>query len=204
MLGAILRLAKYTVLVVATVVLVLAAGIATGAVPSGLLPVGQLADQLGHDYLVVAPVAALGVVIALVLAYHGRVTKIDQIGTPNAEEVEDVPVPGDDFDALVEDADGFAFRKATRKSRKEIKERLRRAAVAVLVNEGCSKPEARDRVEDGSWTSSSYAASLLGGRSAPAPPLTSLVPFGSSTFEKSVHRTVEEICSRSDVEEGEV
>lgn len=196
-----LRVAKYLTLVAAAIVLLVAVGIVTGAIPGGVLPVGQLEDQLGYDYLVVAPVAALGVLVALVLAYHGRVSSIQQIGTPNAEDVEDVPVPGDDFDALVEEAEGFAFRKSTRESRKEIKERLRRAAVAVLVKEGDSKPEAREKVESGSWTSSSYAASLLGGRGAPAPPLTSLVPFGSSTFEKSVNRTIEEIWSRSDVEE---
>lgn len=200
-LGAILRVAKYLTLVVGAAVLLLAAGIVTGAVPGGLLPIEQLESQLGYDYLVVAPVAALGVLFALVLAYHGRVTKIQQVGTPNAEDVEDVPVVGDDFDALLEEAEGFAFRKSTRESRNEIKERLSRAAVAVLVKEGHSKPEAREKVENGSWTGSSYAASLLGGRGAPAPPLTSLVPFGSSTFEKSVNRTVDEIWSRSDVEE---
>ncbi len=200
-LRAILRIAKYLTLVTGAVVLLLAAGMATGAMSGGFLPIGQLQNQLEYDYLVVAPVAALGVFVALVLAYHGRVTKIQQVGTPNAEDVEDVPVPGDDFDALIEEAEGFAFRKSTRESRKEIKERLRGAAVAVMVKEGLSKPEARERIESGSWTSSSYAASLLGGRGAPAPPLTSLVPFGSSTFEKSVNRTIEEIWSRSDVEE---
>lgn len=200
-LRAILRIAKYLTLVTGAVVLLLAAGMATGAISGGFLPIGQLQNQLEYDYLVVAPVAALGVFVALVLAYHGRVTKIQQVGTPNAEDVEDVPVPGDDFDALIEEAEGFAFRKSTRESRKEIKERLRGAAVAVMVKEGLSKPEARDRIESGSWTSSSYAASLLGGRGAPAPPLTSLVPFGSSTFEKSVNRTIEEIWGRSDVEE---
>lgn len=200
-LRAILRIAKYLTLVTGAVVLLLAAGMATGAISGGFLPIGQLQNQLEYDYLVVAPVAALGVFVALVLAYHGRVTKIQQVGTPNAEDVEDVPVPGDDFDALIEEAEGFAFRKSTRESRNEIKERLRGAAVAVMVKEGLSKPEARDRIESGSWTSSSYAASLLGGRGAPAPPLTSLVPFGSSTFEKSVNRTIEEIWGRSDVEE---
>ncbi len=195
-----LRGLKYTLLVAGALVLALAAGIVTGALPGGLIPVGQLEQELGYDYLVVAPVAAFGVLIALLLSYHGRVTKINQIGTPNAEEVEDVPAPGDDFDALVQKAEGFAFRKKTRESRDEIKERLTKAAVAVLVDEGYTKPEAREKIEDGSWTSSKYAASLLGGRSAPAPPITSLVPFGSSTFEKSVKRTVDEICSRSDVE----
>lgn len=200
-LRAILRIAKYLTLVTGAVVLLLAAGMATGAISGGFLPIGQLQEQLGYDYLVVAPVAGLGVLVALVLAYHGRVAKIQQVGTPNAEDIEDVPVPGDDFDALIEEAEGFAFRKSTRESRNEIKERLRGAAVAVMVKEGLSKPEAREKIESGSWTSSSYAASLLGGRGAPAPPITSLVPFGSSTFEKSVNRTIEEIWSRSDVEE---
>lgn len=202
-LGAILRGLKYITLLVATTVLLLAAAIVFGVVPGGVIPVATLEQQLQYDYLVVAPIAAVGVVLALALACHGRVTKINQIGTPNAEDVEDVPVPGDDFDTLVDEAEGFAFRKVNRRRRKEIKERLRGAAVAALVKEGHSKPEARKMVDDGSWTTSKYAASLLGGKASPSPPLTSLVPFGSSTFEKSVNATVEEIYSRTDLPEAE-
>ncbi|MFW5929076.1 MAG: DUF7269 family protein [Halobacteriota archaeon] len=189
------RVTKYVFLAVAAVVLVGGAALALLDVPSDVLPFQQLVRMVGHDYLVIVPVAGLGLLFALLFAYHGRTSKIQQAGTPDAEDVETVPVPGDDLDGLVDTAEGLAFRSRTREARGEVRERLRRAAVAVLVSQGNSGPEARSMVDSGSWTADKRAASAVGGDEAPPPPLSSYVPFGRSSYRRGVEAAINEIHS---------
>lgn len=154
--------------------------------------VSTLEDSLGNDYLLVGAIAAVGILLALVFAFQGRAGTIQQTETPDAEGAQAVPAPGDDFDELVKDAQGWRARE----DREAVRERLHKTAVdAVTKAENCPRYSAEHRVETGAWTTDTYAASLLGEEDSPnLPPLTRLRSyFGGSSFDISVSRTVEEI-----------
>jgi len=69
--------------------------------------VQRLEVTLGSDYLLVAAVAAVAIFFGLIFAFQGRAGTVQQAETPDAEGVESVPAPGDEFDGLVDEAAGW-------------------------------------------------------------------------------------------------
>ncbi len=172
-----------------------AVGIATFFVP-GLADVfvivRRLEATLGNDYFLVAAIAAVAFFLGLIFAFQGRAGTVQQAETPDAEGVESVPAPGDDFDELVQEAKGWR----SRDEKEAVRERVREAAVdAVAGKENCSRPEAERYVDTGTWTADRYASAFLGGRDAPQLPLLTRlqVAYGGSPFETASTRAVEEV-----------
>lgn len=133
----------------------------TGGTVSGLVPVGNAVDLLGNDYLVVAVVGAVGLVLAASLLVSGRPGNVDETTTPDPERAVSLPVPGDDFD------DAMSSRLALLPlvggtDRATLRARLRSTVVYWLMrSENCTRTEAERRVEAGEWTDERDAALFL-------------------------------------------
>jgi hypothetical protein len=172
-----------------------ALGLATFFVPGladSFVIIRRLEITLGNDYLLVATVAGVALFLGLIFAFQGRAGTVRQAETPDAEGVDSVPAPGDDFDELVREASGW--RSGEQKD--AVRESVREAAVDVVSGkENCSRPEAERYVDTGTWTADRYAASFLGGSDAPQLPLLTRlqVAYGGSPFETAATRTVEEV-----------
>lgn len=163
--------------------------------------VRRLEAALGNDYLLVASVSAVALLLGLLFAFRGRAGTVQQAETPDAEGVESVPAPGDDFDELVKEAKGWR----SREKKEEVRDRVREAAVDVVASEeNCSRPEAERYVDTGTWTADRYASAFLGGRDAPQLPLLTRlrVAYGGSPFETAATRAVEEVYEKSKEDEN--
>lgn len=180
-----------------------AVGLATFFVPGladAFVIVRRLEVTLGNDYLLVAVVAGAALLLGLVFAFQGRAGTVRQAETPDAEGVESVPAPGDDFDELVSEAAGWR----SGEQKEAVRERVRGAAVDVIADkENCSRPEAERYVDTGTWTADRYASSFVGGRDAPQLPLITRlqVAYGGSPFETAARRAVEEVYETSKEED---
>lgn len=180
-----------------------ALGLATFFVPGFADSVGvvrSLEAALGNDYLLVGSIAAVALFFGLLFAFRGRAGTVQQTETPDAEGVESVPAPGDDFDELVREAKGWR----SREKKEEVRERVRESAIDVVASEeNCSRPEASRYVDTGTWTADRYAAAFLGGSDAPKLPLLTRlrVAYGGSPFETAASRAVEEVYETAKEEE---
>jgi len=180
-----------------------ALGLATFFVPGladAFLIIRRLEVTLGNDYLLVAVIAGAAILLGLVFAFQGRAGTVQQAETPDAEGVESVPAPGDDFDELVKKASGWR----SGEEKKAVRERVHEAAVDVVAGkENCSRPEAERYINTGTWTADRYAAAFLGGNDAPKLPLLTRlqVAYGGSPFETAATRAVEEVYEISKEEE---
>ena len=116
----------------------------------------------GNDYLFVVPLGVgAAVVVAGTLASR-TVRGVDQARPPDPERVPGADPPGSEFDRLV--GDGWRTAPAAVRRREELYDRLRGAALRTLVREaGCSRAEARRRIEAGTWTDDAEAAAFLVG-----------------------------------------
>lgn len=125
----------------------LAVGAGTIAAPS-LVPESVLVTLIG----VVATVAGIGWTSQQFGAARAGAT---------APEVERpaTTVPGADFDAMLSE-EGENVRRY--EHRTEIKRRLRRLLVGQLRRDGHTDAEARQRLDDGTWTDDATAAGLFG------------------------------------------
>lgn len=192
---------KAIVFILGAVAVVL--GLATFFIPGladAFVIVRRLEVTLGNDYLLVGVVAGAAIALGLVFAFRGRAGTVRQVETPDAEGVQSVPAPGDDFDELVREASGWR----SREKKGEVRERVRRAAIDVVADkENCSRPEAERYVDTGTWTADRYASSFIGGRDAPQLPLLTRlqVAYGGSPFETAANRAVEEVYETAKEEE---
>lgn len=156
------------------------------------IPVADAADALGNDYLLIAVVGAVAFVVALVALARRAAAGIAEAEPPAVEQVRHRSL-GTDFDAELESLP--AVRTTDRHV--EIRRRLREATIGALVAcRGCSRAEARDRVDDGSWTTESGVAGFLAGDSFDPPPayrrlLSGL--RGDDWFRRRVQTTVNEL-----------
>ncbi|MDZ7689291.1 MAG: hypothetical protein U5J64_11400 [Halobacteriales archaeon] len=181
-----------------------AVGLATFFVPGladTFVIIRRLEVTLGNDYLLVAVIAGAALVLGLVFAFQGRAGTVQQAETPDAEGVESVPAPGDDFDELVSEASGWR----SGKEKDAVRERVREAAVDVVASkENCSRPEAERYIDTGTWTADRYAAAFLGGSDAPKLPFVTRlqVAYGGSPFKTAATRAVEELYEISQGEEN--
>ncbi|WP_435347556.1 DUF7269 family protein [Haloarchaeobius sp. HRN-SO-5] len=137
-------------------------GVALALTGFVLVAVPGLASSVALDDAVLVVVGLLAVVQGVRVAWSRRRSPYEQVETPDPEDAQDLPTPGDEFDDLLVDAG--TDRRAV-KSRETVRERLKRAAVATIVRtQGCSRTEAQRRVDEGEWTDDPYAAAFFTGR----------------------------------------
>lgn len=179
------------------------------AVMVGLLMlfVPGFAAAIGTGYAAVTVVGLLALVQALRVGRSRMTTDLDAAETADVETVEAMPTPGDEFDRAVAELRSGPRRTLIRE-RADLRETLEAAALtAVADRENCSREEARERVEAGTWTDDSHAAALLGGSDAPSPPLFDRLKVAASTespFQYRIRRTADAIAREAGVEPGDV
>ncbi|MFC4449115.1 DUF7269 family protein [Halorussus aquaticus] len=175
------------------------------AVALGLLMafVPGFAAAIGTGYAAVTVVGLLALVQAIRVARSRQATELEATETPDVETVETVPTPGDEFDRTVAELRSGPRRDLIRE-RADLRETLETAAVtAVADRENCSREQARERLDAGTWTDDRHAASFLGGEDAPSPPVFDRVKLAVSTESPSqyrIRRTADAVARAAGVE----
>jgi len=125
----------------------------------GVLRIDAAIEALGSDYVVLAVFGLLAVVLALLLVAAQRVRGVSEATPPAVEGVLTASYPGASFDHA---GGGRLRRFRSTRSATDRRRRLREAAVrATMRAEGCSRTDAERRVDEGTWTNDSVAASSL-------------------------------------------
>ncbi|WP_265109657.1 DUF58 domain-containing protein [Halosolutus halophilus] len=141
--------------------------------------------------------------LLLIYAYYVRHSSEDgalrQASTPDPEVPTPTPAPGDDLDdVLTQFLPARAIYSSTRTRRG-----LRAAAIAVLTRYGdCTEAEARQRVDDGTWTSDSRAAAFLDDTGRASRGITTRLRdrlANESPYERDLGHTVTAIAAVADV-----
>ena len=122
-------------------------GLAFAAVPELTAPIG-----LGE--WVVSAIGVIALLQGLRTVQARRRTDVTQTELPTPERPQEFPTPGEEIDAAI--ASGpVRFGRDGRRFR----ERLERAAVdALVLEEGLTEAEAREALENGTWTDDPLAA----------------------------------------------
>ena len=164
---------------------------------AALVPVGAALAVAGNDYLLVVPLAAVGVVACVGTAAIVATRGVTEATPPAPEGVPVGEQPGASLDRLLAGRRGVTARLDA-STRRQVHDRLRDAAVETVARvEGCSTAAARERVADGSWTDDETATSFL---QSPPSRWTELpgLARGESRFERGAHRTIGEIARLSE------
>ncbi|NEU57727.1 hypothetical protein [Halorussus sp. MSC15.2] len=175
------------------------------AVALGLLMafVPGFAAAIGTGYAAVTVVGLLALVQAVRVARSRQATEVAATETPDVETVETAPTPGDEFDRTVAELRSGPRRDLIRE-RADLRETLEAAAItAVADRENCSREQARERLDAGTWTDDRHAASFLGGEDAPSPPVFDRVRLAVSTESPSqyrIRRTADAVARAAGVE----
>lgn len=185
------RLALIAVALLALLVAI-TAGPALGPIQAG---VDALVAVAGYDYVIAAVLGALAVLAGGAVFLSGRGAVMHQTEMPTVERPTPVPSAGEGFEATI---GGWRF--ATRifggDTAEAVRERLRAAAVATLSAEtGCSPPEARERVDAGTWTDDEAAAAFLAGEYTPLGTWLRALARGETGPEYRARRTVAAIVA---------
>lgn len=165
------------------------------------IPIEAIVALLGNDYILVAVLAGVAILVVLSALGARIVTGLDQTTPPDPEQVHSVPSFGAEFDELVSRG-GLRALLVTEQQR-EVRSRLRAAAIAtVMLESNCTRSEARERVDRGTWTDDPEAAAFLATsrESEPAPKQAPgfaarlKTAFGGETpFQRGARRTAAEI-----------
>ncbi|WP_276280845.1 DUF308 domain-containing protein [Halorussus caseinilyticus] len=175
------------------------------AVALGLLMAVQprLASAVGTGYAAVTVVGLLALVQGIRVARSRQATDLQATTTPDVETVETVPTPGDEFDRTVAELRSGPRRVLIRE-RADLRETLEAAALtAVADRENCSRQQARERIDAGTWTDDVHAASFLGGTDAPSPPVFDRLRLAVSTespFQYRIRRTADAVARTAGVD----
>lgn len=143
--------------------LIFLTGLLTVLAPSGGAdPLRAAVAVLGNDYVPVAILGALALLLGLtVVAVRGR-TGLDQAAPPPPELIHPVARHGESIDAFLAGR-GIGGGPGT-DSTEEIRSQLRAIAITtVMRSANCSQAEAQERVETGAWTDEVLAANFLAG-----------------------------------------
>lgn len=184
-------------------VLLLASGVATlgfgllvmfDPEMEGLLQTNAAIAALGSDYMVLALLALVAVGLALLLVAVRHVSGVNEASPPVVEGVMTATYPGASFDQADR---GRLGRLLPDRSASARRERLRQSAIrATMHAEGCSRSDAGRRIDEGTWTNDSVAASFLSASRSGVLP--------SSVFDRSVNpdgdpanRTVDAIAAKT-------
>lgn len=166
---------------------------------ASLVPVGAALAILGNDYLLVAAVAVAVLACVVVLALARTVTGVTEATPPTVEEVAPA-APGRDVDEALAAASAVRVTDEHRR----LHERVRTAAVATLAeSERCSRREARERVDRGSWTGDPDAAAFVAAPDLRPPSLPARVLArlrGDHWFRRRVAATVRAIERTAEAE----
>lgn len=159
------------------------------------IPIDAVVDRLGNDYFVLVLVGGIAIAGAASVQIRRRIDGIHQATPPDTEGVHVVPTLGADLDDYLAAPLGIGVTEPSK-----IHARLFRLAVTVVMQEhGCTRDEARARVEAGDWTTDPYAASYLGAAGSdslsPRQQLRAALD-GDSTTQHAVRRTATEILRR--------
>jgi len=170
---------------------------------SDLVPVDVAVTALGNDYVLVATLglAALAGVVSVVGARG--VGGLDQATPPDPERVYAAPRMGAAFDEFVSRTGPRAW--LGRDADDDLRERLRRAAVAVVMREqNCARAEAERRVASGDWTRDPTAAAFLRERDGSLPVVSRLrvAIRGRSWTRREARLTALEIARIAGVEDA--
>lgn len=185
--------------------LAFAIGLLTIVAPAvtAAIPIEAIVALLGNDYILVAVLAGVAILVVLTALGARIVTGLDQTTPPDPEEVHSVPSFGAEFDELVSRG-GLRALLVTEQQR-EVRSRLRAAAIATVMHESnCTRSEARERVDRGTWTDDPEAAAFLATSrgSEPAPEQAQAPGFvarlrtafgGETPFQRGARRTAAEI-----------
>lgn len=130
------------------------------------LPIGVAIEALGSDYLVVAGLGVVALVVLAVMLVARAASSVDEAAPPEPEYVEQVPVLGAEFDDLVND--GLGVRATYFSDRpEEVREDLREQATRTLMRtRGVAREDARSLVESGRWTDDRAASQFLAAQGA--------------------------------------
>lgn len=172
------------------------------------LRVGDLVGLFGNDYLLVAALGGVSLLLAAVVAERGDT--VVQSEMPDPEDGVSVPTPGDGLTATL-DGWRIAVPLLSRGTRASVRDRLRESAVeAVVRTEGCTEREARERVASGRWTDDPDAAAFLArGRGPSLGAYRRALAGGDPWFTHGARRTADAVVAlsgttlRGDVVEGE-
>ncbi|AQL41481.1 hypothetical protein BV210_01570 [Halorientalis sp. IM1011] len=155
----------------------------------------------GNDYLLAAGVGAVIVLAGVGVVTARSLSGFDGATPPQAEEVPAGSPLGEEVDRAI--SGDIGVRAHLRgDERTAVRERLRSAVVETLVRaEGCSRPEARQRIARREWTDDRTAAAFLSeqGPGSLGTRLTDALP-GGSRFQHRSERTVAAVL---DLAEGE-
>lgn len=175
--------------------LVFALGVLTVIVPTtAATSLGALVALLGNDYLIVAVIGVVALaVVAVVLVATGR-SGVNQTAPPAPEGVYPVPRFGEEIDAFLSKG-GFAH-VAGSDPHEEIRSELRAVAVTTVMRDAnCTREEAQQRIEAGTWTDDGVAATFLSEGRTPSLGTRLRTAFvGESPAEQAVRAAATEIA----------
>jgi len=136
----------------------------------------ELGRALASSRGMVVAVGVLAAIQGYRIARDRRRTALEVAETGDPETEQDLPVPGEDFDDLVEYMQNMGgprpgtsrHRRRRRdsfvRSRRRLKGRLEDAAVATITRKyGCTDAEALESLERGTWTDDPFAAAFFTG-----------------------------------------
>lgn len=171
----------------------LVTALSPAAVGSGDL--APLVSLVGNDFLLVAVFGLLALLgLGSVLVARG-VTGLDQAAPPDPENVHQVPLFGEPLDDFVSGADLRTWVGGTDRH-EAVRERLREAAVATVMREtNCTRTEARERVDAGTWTDDEEVAVFLTESGAPGLGARLAAAIrGDSPFQQAARTAADEIA----------
>ena len=193
--------------------LVLAVGLVLGAVTLLLvsipelatwIPISEIVDELGGDYVFVAIFGGLAVLFFLVAVAWRGVNGLEQAVPPTPEEVQSAPLFGADFDETTQGPVGLRERLFSDRPDR-VRERVRKAAIRAEIEAGgYARPEAERRVASGTWTSDPEAAAFLSDDAGPTPPLSARVlaaVHGQAWYQRGARQAAEAVVERTEATE---
>lgn len=177
------------------------------ASPAALEPLTRAVETaveiVGHDWIIVAALGVVAVLVAGTLLISGRGAKMHQTEMPTVERPVPVAAAGAPFDDVV-GGWRFILPLVGRSTRDDVRERLRSAAVrSVAADEGIARAAARERVDDGRWTDDRIAAEFLAGTRTGLGEWLVGLANGETGPEYRARRTVEAIVERQRRPAGE-
>ncbi|EFW92996.1 hypothetical protein ZOD2009_06554 [Haladaptatus paucihalophilus DX253] len=160
--------------------------------------VGWLADPT-----TVLLLAGAGGLLAIWSLGDGVTDERDEIWQPRTDperaHYDEHRTSGSDVDDGLGLSGNLGLESRERRSRRATTRRhVRRAAVETLAGDGYTKTEARERLEDGSWTDDPRAAAFFGASSADIPLRTRITDWArGQTFDRRTERAVSELRERN-------
>lgn len=161
--------------------------------------VEPLVGVLPSNAAVVAAAGALAFLLGLWGIRTRYRARVNQTIIPDVEFPLPTPAPGHEIDDALYRL--TVLRQGTTEIRNNLQERLGEIAVTVIrQRENCTREEAVQQLQDGTWTDNEYAAGFFGGGTAPTKSLAEKV-FGSNetVYERWIKTTVDAIAKRAEL-----